>query len=944
VARAATETTTGRAGIGDPPLIERERELEAFADVLAHAGERRACLVVIDGPPGIGKSRLADELAARADHAGVRVLAARGAHLEREFPFGVVRQLLEPALAAAPDREGLLAGAAASAAPVFEPAGVPGGAGDGSFAALHGLYWLTANLAEERPLMLLVDDLHWADPPSLRYLAFVARRLSGSGIVLALSVRSGEAGTDPMLLAELAAAPEALRIAPRPLTPAGIAGLVSDRLGGAPEAPFTAACAEATGGNPLLLGQLLSSLADEGVRPVAAQAAAVRSIGPRAISRTVLVRLHRLGEHAVAVAQALAVLGLVEQRTVVTLLGLSEEETAAASSALARAQILMPDPPARFVHPLVRDAIYHEIPFGERVMRHARAAQVLAERGAPAEQIATHLLIAPRRGDPWVVDVLADAAAAARAKGAADMAVSLLTRAIEEPPPPDRRPGLLFQLGLAEVLTSGPAAAEHLREAWRTLDDPRLRAHAAGILARTLFFTAPASDAADVARRAAAQAPPDLVDERQALRATELAAVRYGIGSRRSAEELDAIAVEGEGPGARMLASMVSFCLAMTGSPADRCASMAEWALADGVLVEADPGLFPVPALMVLTMADRDRAMDEWEALLDLAHRRGSLVGVVSVNLWSARTLLWRGELRDAQERLEAAGEQFAQWGRTRSRDTYGPAFLGATLLLRGDLDGARAALASGQTDDDGSDGYAQLARSRTELLLAEGRFAEALALSGDLERHDAAIASFPGWLPWRSLRARALAGLDRPDEAVALAREELEIARRFGAAGVVGRSLRTLGLVDPGDGIARLRDAVDVLERSTARYELAAALTDLGAAVRLAREPTEARPLLRRALELAHQCGADALEQRARTELYATGARPRAAERSGPAALTAAERRVAEMAAEGRTNKEIAQALYVTLKTVEVHLSSSYRKLGIGSRRELPAALAGRP
>src|SRR5690606_38431183 len=159
-------------------------------------------------------------------------------------------------------------------------------------------------------------------------------------------------------------------------------------------------------------------------------------VGPRAISRTVLVRLHRLGEHAVALAQALAVLGLAEMRVAAALAGLSTDETAEAASVLARAEILGPHAPARFVHPLVRDAGYYETPFSERTMRHARAAEILAEREAPPEQIATHLLIAPRRSDPWVVDVLVAAAGSARSKGAADMAVSLLTRAIEEPPPP----------------------------------------------------------------------------------------------------------------------------------------------------------------------------------------------------------------------------------------------------------------------------------------------------------------------------------------------------------------------------------------------------------------------------------------------------------------------------------------------------------------------------
>ena len=304
-------------------------------------------------------------------------------------PSGSYASCSSPLLADDRERERLLAGAAASAAPVFEtlaPAGA--GPGDGSFAALHGLYWLTTNVAEDGRLLLVVDDLHWCDAPSLRYLAFVARRLAGSGIVLALGLRSGEPGIDPVLVAELASNSHTLRVAPRPLSEAAVARLIADRLGAEPDAAFTAACVDATRGNPLLLRQLLSSLAEEDVQPLAGEAGAVRRIGPRAISRTVLVRLHRLGDQAVALAQALAVLGITVQRVAAALAGLTLEEAAAAASALTRAEILRPQAPARFVHPLVRDAIYHEMPFAERIMRHARAAALLAEHEAPPEQIA----------------------------------------------------------------------------------------------------------------------------------------------------------------------------------------------------------------------------------------------------------------------------------------------------------------------------------------------------------------------------------------------------------------------------------------------------------------------------------------------------------------------------------------------------------------------------
>jgi DNA-binding NarL/FixJ family response regulator len=200
---------------------------------------------------------------------------------------------------------------------------------------------------------------------------------------------------------------------------------------------------------------------------------------------------------------------------------------------------------------------------------------------------------------------------------------------------------------------------------------------------------------------------------------------------------------------------------------------------------------------------------------------------------------------------------------------------------------------------------------------------------------------SQPGWSGWRSLRARALDGLGRREEALQAAQEEVAAARRWGASGLIGRSLALLGRIERERGLDHLREAVDLLEHSTAKYELAAAKLALGAALRHARRPADAREPLREALELAEQCGAQRLVDQARSELYAAGARPRSSALGGFEALTASERRVAGLAAEGRTNKEIAQVLYVTPKTVEVHLSSAYRKLDIRSRQELARAMA---
>jgi DNA-binding CsgD family transcriptional regulator len=200
-----------------------------------------------------------------------------------------------------------------------------------------------------------------------------------------------------------------------------------------------------------------------------------------------------------------------------------------------------------------------------------------------------------------------------------------------------------------------------------------------------------------------------------------------------------------------------------------------------------------------------------------------------------------------------------------------------------------------------------------------------------------------PAFAPWRSEAALALHRLGRPQEAHELAHEELELSQRWGTARTIGISLRALGLVEGGKpGEQLLRDAVDVLADSPARLEYARALVDLGAALRRGNSRSEARQLLRRGVELAHQCGAIALVTLANEELAATGAHARTILLSGLDALTASERRVAQMAAQDMSNKEIAQALFVTVKTVEQHLGRVYRKLEISSRRQLAAALGG--
>ena len=906
-------------------LFERGRELEQLDSLIERAVSGDGGVVVVEGPAGIGKSRLLAEARRRAD-GSMRVLSARGSQLEGEFAFGVVRQLFETRYAT-PE---LLTGAAAPAAAVF---GQLNGSEGASFAALHGLYWLVLNLAEQGPLLLAVDDLHWCDRPSLLFFAYLARRLEGQPILLLAGLREAEPGTDPALLGEIAHDPAAARVRPGPLSEAAVVTVIEERLDATPAPAFVAACHEATGGNPLLLSQLVTALAGEGVRPDAAHVGRVREIGPRAVSRTVLLRLARLPPDAKAVARAVAVLGDgAALPAVAALAGVEEARVGAATRELARVEILRAEPPLAFAHPLVRDAVYHELSAAERELQHAQAADLLRAGGAPLEHVAAQLLHTTPRGERWAGELLWDAGRAAMQAGAVDSAVAYLRRAVDDHPFSGQ---LLFELGAAEVLTSGSAATEHLTRAYETLTDPLARAAVAGLLGRALMFMGSPEAAAAVARRAAQELPETLTDLRMALEALEFMTLYFGAPGREGLSGLRAHRGRpGDGVGARMLAALAAWEMVGSDGTAAQSAELALAAIAGGRLLAADPALMPFPAILSLVVADRPEAVEIFRGMVADAHRHGSLLSAGSALLWCGYGELRRGDLAAAEESVRAAATQLERWGHSTAGILLSRTVQAEILHERGRTEEALALLEwIGTEDPKGNTTFWWLA-TRATVLAAAGRNAEAVEAADELAIRGAEIPD-ASRLWRRSLKAEALG---RCDEAVALTREELEITRAFGAPAPLGRTLRVLGTLT--DDLELLREATEVLEDSTARLEHAKALAALGSALRRARRPTEAREPLRRALELAGVCGADALAGHVRAELHASGARPRRDALSGVESLTPSERRVVDLAAAGRTNRDIAQELYVTPKTVEVHLSNAYRKLGVSSRRELERAL----
>jgi DNA-binding CsgD family transcriptional regulator len=945
--RAAEEQRSGSAS-APADLVERERELADLSRLVEAtiAGEGRMAL--IEGRAGVGKTRLLVEARRLAEGSGVTVLSARAGQLERDFPFGVVRQLFEPRLHGE-DRDVRFAGAAAAAREVFEDLREVEQSLGASYATLHGLFWLLLDLSEERPLVIAVDDLQWCDPSSLRFLGFLVRRLDGLPILLAATMRSAEPGTDAALLSELAHDPFTETIEPGPVSEDAAREMAAALLGPQADARFASACHEATGGNPLLLKELLTALRAEKVEPVGAQAALVREVGRRSVTGSVQIRLSRLPADAVAVARACAVLG--EGATVIQvagLTGLDERAVVAATEELTRAEILRPELPLGFVHPLVLDGVYGELSAGERELEHGRAAELLREAGASPDIVAKQLLATPPRGNPDVARLLQEAGRAAQRKGAADSAVTYLSRALAEGPDPERRPQILFELGLAEALTNGPASVEHLLAAYEAQTEPVPKAVAAHVACRVLTFMASPREAAELARQTAELLPPELADLRQSFEVFEMVAtILFGAGDVTSSDwraDRERLLAEGVGPGVgeKMLAATVAMFSANSDGDAESCSKLALEALEDNLLIAADNGYMDILPMFVLAIADREEALEAADAILAEAQRRGSSFAVAALHGWRGFVLFYRGDLVGAEEAQRAGFEELQTWGISKTAGYYAGGFLGSTLIERGDLAGARELLEETGVPDDSSDGARFWRNAMMWLLLAEGSNEAALTAAEEFaELHSTVQNPATAW--WRSVKAEALRRLGREEEGIALLEEQLELARRWGAPGTVGLALRELGAARQDEqGLAELEEAVAVLDGSPARLELAEALCALGTALRHARRPADARDPLRRALELATACGAEPLAERARAELNAAGGRARREALSGVDSLTPSERRVAAMAAEGMTNREIAQSLFVTPKTVEVHLSSAYRKLGISSRRQLAAVLPG--
>ena len=925
-------------------LLERDEQLALMGAAIEAVRSGAGSVLVLSGPAGVGKTSLLRAAVEQARSQGLEVLSARADELERDLGHGVTRQLLERAVSTLDDgeRAALLSGAAALAGPVLGLAGAPAPhSADPEFAARHGLTWLVAGLAERRPLLLVLDDAQWADAPALRWLAYLAQRVDELAVVVLLARRTGEEVSDAAALDAICRDAHDIELAP--LSRAAVAALVSARTGLTADDDLVERCLAASGGNPFLLDATLAALDEEGASSLRQPLAGVRRVGP-----VILRRLARLPADATALARAVAVLGDGAQLAAASrLAGLSLERAAVAADALVAADLFAAGEQLAFVHGLVRDTVSADLGGHALRVRHARAAGVLRGLGAPAERIAPHLLLAPPASDPLAAGDLREAARRAMAQGAPSTAVTLLRRALDEPPVRAALGGVLMELGMAELLIGTTEGSGRIDEAIELLDDPAALT-AAAQAQTTALIGQHRVDAASLTikrvRSAVAAHPLQLLT----LDALQLALSMAYIS--RDADRLEAVAqlraalacAPGAATQTRGATALMTAVDAVGGAPSSAVRAAVDEVWGAGTLLDelGPEDVFCMYGVIALCIA---RELDALESLTTQIAARasadGSVIGVCHASMWRAFAREGMGRLTDA----EADADLTLQTSPPASllvAEASAQALQARVCIERGDLAGARVRVASIDRDDDAFVTRVSYLVTAAKLARAEGaRAAEVEALRG--LQALAGEGEFGTWFLgcWPAQLAIALGPCD---EARELAGATLRAARARGGCGEVGLALSARALVeDGGADIEGLQAAVAELERSELALEHAQALIELGAALRRGGHRSDARGPLGLGLEQAQRCGSAALAQRGLTELQATGARPRRLMVTGRDALTPSERRIATLGAEGRSNREIAQTLFITTKTVETHLGRIFRKLDITRRTQLADAIA---
>ncbi|MFL4951916.1 ATP-binding protein [Streptomyces sp. MMS24-I31] len=871
-------------------LWERDEEVTAVlraVDTLCADRSSSGGLLVVQGEAGLGKTALLAEIRRLAQQRGCTVWSARGGEILKSVPFNVVRQLLQPALMSLMPEEAReylgdwydIAGPALGIAEPGARQADPQGVCDGLVAAVRRL------AKREWPLVLLIDDAHWADEETVRWLAAFAERLDDLSVLVVVARRTGEASGDSARRLDAVAAAAGVSTLSA-LTPEATAGLTRATLGPHADAPFCREVWAVTGGNPYETVELLAKVQDSELEPVEAQAGELRALNRSARGGGLVARLEELGIDATRFAWAAAILGTdISVDLVARLATMGREDAVRCAELLRGARILTkPDPATshgddgdlEFVHPLIATAVYNSIPDALRTAMHGIAAQVVSDSGLGAAAASRHLLqVHP--DDEELVEQLRKAAREHLAVGAPDAARRCLERALLEPPTPEVHARVLYELGCAALLTAPATTIEHLQ---RALGMPGLdgdtRVDAVWRLSQAMLHNNQLEEAVRTVEAEAARHEPGPTRLR-------LQAVQYmweGLhagetGSPDRSERLAELAARctGRDNAERALLILRGFDAMTRGENAEEIIEVCDRALVNGRLA---PGFgwtdteWGIELLLMLAGAYAycDR-LDRAEALYTEALRTYEIAGWSGGHLALAHAYVGlghrrRGRLREAEAALRESLRLAERVGRGLPLYWTASCNLVDTLLARGHVEEAwEVAERYGFTPPYPATILIPDPRCvRGRLLLAVGRTKDGI---NELEAAEKAAAARghhnPVMVPWAADLARALATED-PARAGRLAADNRRQAERFGTDTAIGEALRCAAALETGQRAVRLAaQAVTYLEASPCQYEHAAARVEYGIASRSVAE-------LDRGLALARSCGADGLVAQARQVL----------------------------------------------------------------------------
>jgi DNA-binding CsgD family transcriptional regulator len=917
-------------------LLERDQWRDELAATFA--GLLPPAAVIIEGAPGLGKTALLNAACHLASEAGHEVLRARGSAREAGVPFGILRQLLQTVQAKmSPTEREMCARTLGEPEAEFSPPIL--------FDTNRALHLSLSQLASRLPLLIAIDDLHWSDIESLTWVQYMVRRLEPGRLSFVGSSTSRVAGTPLATIDHIISEPSTRVFSLRPLTEKSVARLVSWHLGVDADASFVAACHRMTGGNPFLLHSVLVAVTQE--RNIADLSdASLGALSPPPVIRAVLERLNGLPAEAHALLQSVAVLGDgADHRIVAALAGVDATMDSEMAAALSEVHLLRSGRTLSFVHPLERLAVYNEIGPLRCAQAHAEAARLLHSSGASLEEVSHHLLLSEPSDDEWCADVLERVARIHIDRGQHEAAQRCLSRALVESFDTALRPRRLLALSTAEAAMGQPAGLAHLREAADLGADPIELAEATFRCLKSFAQDSYPTETVPTLRylgKHLGDASPDIRIWIEIVLAT---CGDHARGLPSSSPAMESVLAKSRSERSRLdrmaLAQLsYGYSLAPDRLTADDVGRLAEEAIVPIEFQPEDDTTVVVTARALLALASVGR----FDVITRLGPRlqaaavsAGQIMAVAELSTALAYAQFLQGNLDQAEVEYHRARQ--AAGVRSWALRPMAIGVFAACLLEQGRSTDAATVLRNA-IPNSRPESYAELMplEQRTRLKLLEGLTDDALedALMVQQCAHTLGVLN-PATTSWRATTSGILDQLGRSTEARHLAAENLELARAFGATRTLGLALRTAALVgQPADRLALLQEAVDVLQHSGASLELAKATIELGSALIGEGRHDESLPALRLGADLAYRCRAQPLAERAARELRAAGARPRRLALMGTDALTPAERRVAELAADGLINARIAEKLFVSEKTVEGHLTRVYQKLGRQSRIDL--------